>query len=1291
MGINAAGAVPVPLTVYGSWVTEVSPNAVPENISPDCGDVAFAPGSVGSRPALQRCLASPFAAGGPNDYVPTIVGMYSYTLPTGQIQNLYFDSNGILWIEYFSITPGAYTQLFQSTPGSYAKFTGTFGRVYIAISDGLHGAEVPLQWDGTYLDRVTQNGPAMPPTVTSVALPAVNMAASGNTLTRIANQVLAATATPHGLNVGYQAQIANVPDSNSTTVNQTKTSPAPGSQTGTGPYWSWDGNEWRTDVFSGTTPLSAWVCSGFNFSIPSNATILGVQIDFNSAAQGTSTSTVAAVALWNSSGQIGTAKTPSSAIPSFPTIGNFPNGGAGDLWGGSLTPSIVNDPSFGFAVSIALGNRVFLYIPYQMTVYYTLSGSGTVAIISSIVINNEVAPGLALVTTTQPHGLAPQEDISIVGVEPAVVANVSGAQWSAGVTTITTVASHNLTPGSVIQNNGITTSTGSTTFSFNGTFTVEKVPSPNQVTYNQTPITATDPDVIDATTNTGTISVAWPIPDDTPTPTYFEVDSCPTTTTFYVQVTYADGTWTTGTVGFIWEGTFFVTTIPSATTFTYFQPGPNGSTSAIGTVTPFGQCAPGLHLCAMCGITRQGAITAPGPFTTFIANGGQYVSVSNILPGPSNWVGRILIFTGAQPDVPGELPPFFYIPVPAMLEGQVVSTATQIDDNTTTSVLLDFSDDTLYAAIGVSIAGNNIANQIVLDGALGFGAYLSRLTTWGQRNTIQNLLNMGFDADAAGVTAPQGWTITGNGGTVLALAGRPAGGQWEFSNTNIATTLSQSAYQDCYGDPIFTGNLTYKIRVWLQPSFVGAGGPNFVATLSSVSTSFSATATILNSAMNANGSFLEATFSAATPLNIPSDFTFSVANSVTGIAYTLTVDELWPIPTETPYTDQLANASYVKNPEGFDGTTGEFGADDPSKLMDMEILRSSLYLLTQAPTGRLHETSGSATNEPSGWEIDEVAANCGVLSAFGLTHSQADDTAASGGDEWMAWPSEGAAIIFGGGQAEKISQEIQPNWYDPTRPNNGLQINMAASLTAWGVNDPVQRLLMFGLPIGTATAPNRIYVLNYRNLGSAQSIANSPPFHPSFAGKLIATDNSRKWGPWHIQANCAARMYRAAGALSLVLGGGNGQTPGVTGGYGNVYTLNPAKFTDDDFGQIYPYYTTYFFIDPEKAMALQLKGQRLLLAYLMAYIQPQAGDVNSQVTATYYPDDLANPWPLSTTRVLTPGFYKDRQFGGGMCTGERIAIKISSSPIAGTDNSFVMSRLTAFLRDAKLIMSGVNK
>ncbi|MGB9408045.1 MAG: hypothetical protein WCA89_10955, partial [Terracidiphilus sp.] len=713
--------------------------------------------------------------------------MYSYTLPTGQIQNLYFDSNGILWIEYFSITPGAYTQLFQSTPGSYAKFTGTFGRVYIAISDGLHGAEVPLQWDGTYLDRVTQDGPGVAPIVTSVALPSSQMVASGSTLNRSNNVVLCATATAHGLKVGYQAQISNVPDSNSTTVNSANTSPYPYGQASPGHSWeSVDGKTWRSLFNPGTSPLADFTVTGFGFNIPSTAVILGVVIGFNAYAQSLpTTGTIGTVALWIAGAQLGTSKTPGTAF----TTATYPGvqesyGSAGDAWGGALTPTIVNDGTFGFAVScVADSVRLFMVPNFTMTIYYTLSGSGTVAIVSSIVINNEVAAGLALVTTTEPHGLAPQEYVSIVGVEPAVVANVSAAQWSAGVTTITTIASHNLTPGAVIQIDGMTTSTGSTTFSFDGTFTVEKVPSPNQLVYYQTPITAADPDVINATATTGTISVAWPIPDNTPTPTYFEVDSCPTATTFYVQVTYSDGTWTTGTVGFIWEGTFFVTTIPSATTFTYFQPGPNGATSAVGTVTPFGQAAPGLHLVAMCGITRQGAITAPGPFSTFIANGGQYLNVAGILPGPSNWVGRILIFTGAQPDVPGELPPFFYIPVTPMLEGQIVGTTTQIDDNTTTSVLLDFSDDTLYAAIGVSIAGNNIANQIVLDGALGFGAYLSRLTTWGQRNNIQNLLNMGFDADAAGVTAPQGWTIGGvvASGVTVSVANRPAGGQWQIS------------------------------------------------------------------------------------------------------------------------------------------------------------------------------------------------------------------------------------------------------------------------------------------------------------------------------------------------------------------------------------------------------------------------------------------------------------------------------------------------------------------------------
>ena len=171
----------------------------------------------------------------------------------------------------------------------------------------------------------------------------------------------------------------------------------------------------------------------------------------------------------------------------------------------------MNDPTFGFAISVTADSvRDFLTFPFSAQVYYTLSGSGTVADIDTIVINNEVTSGQALVTTDGPHGLVPNIYVSIVGVEPGTVSNVASAQWVAGITTLTTSQNHNLTPGCIIQVASVTTSTGSTTFSFNGTFAVATVPAPNQITYTQVPITATDPDVIDATASTGAVTISWP-------------------------------------------------------------------------------------------------------------------------------------------------------------------------------------------------------------------------------------------------------------------------------------------------------------------------------------------------------------------------------------------------------------------------------------------------------------------------------------------------------------------------------------------------------------------------------------------------------------------------------------------------------------------------------------------------------------------------------------------------------------------------------------------------------------
>jgi len=745
------------LTVFGSWVSEVAPNAVPENISPDCSDVMFAPGSTGSRPALRRVYPTPFPAGGSSSFVPSTVYTKSFVTSTGDIKNLTMDSNGVLYVEDVTNNPGVYTTLFTSTPGSYCRSCTAFGREYLAISDGLHGQEVPLQYDGTYLDRVTQNGPAVAPVVNSISLPSVTMVVTSARIDTVASIVT----------TGKFRQYNPVDDT----------------------YYAWS-----TITVTLTTPDTS-------LTIGQSVTITGnSQSYFNSVPsviQSIVSSTVFVCEFYSGSYLTGTG-------------GSFPVPGVTIQRGNNI-------------VSVTTSTAHGLQVGYQAQITgVTASVIGTS--ISSIVVNNENLPGLATVNTSTAHGLAPGEDVTITGVTAvAVGGGISSAVRNSGSVTITTASAHGVVPGAVIVIAGVTDT------SFNGTYTVASVPNPTQICFYVSSTT-------NSTSGSGTVSISWPIPDNTPTPTYFTVETCPTATSFQVQVTTGDGTWTTGTVSFAWNGIYYVVGVQSSTSFTYQHYGPNATSTSLGTVTPYGQCAPGIHLMQVLYLTRQGAILTPSPSVSFVSNGGQYVSVNNIPIGPSNIVARILAFTGAQPNVPGELPPFFYLPVPAQLEGQTVSTATQVDDNTTTSVLLDFSDNSLYAGLGISTPGNMLANQIVLDGALGFGKYSSRLVTWGQRNYVQNLNNMGFDADTTGITSPQGWTVATVGGTTISLTSRPAGAQWQItcpSTTGNFGELSQGLYLDTYGDPIALANQYYSMRVWLASSV--SSGASFVATISSAS------------------------------------------------------------------------------------------------------------------------------------------------------------------------------------------------------------------------------------------------------------------------------------------------------------------------------------------------------------------------------------------------------------------------------------------------------------------------
>src|SRR6185312_12716823 len=617
-------------------------------------------------------------------------------------------------------------------------------------------------------------------------------------------------------------------------------------------------------------------------------------------------------------------------------------------------------------------------------------GSG----VASIVINNEDAPGIATVTMNAVHGLLPGNQITLSGVGGvAVGGGISSIVCQGQIVTVTTASAHGLTPGSSVDISGTSTDLDTTAA------IVLAVTSSTVFTYAYIST--------DVTAATGTVTLNWPIPN-TPTPFYYEVLEAPTATSFQIQVSYADGTWASGAVTFAWDGTFFVKTVVNSTQFQYQQYGPDATTTGVGTVTPSGQVSPGLKQVQVIFLTRNGYTTAPSPPATIEANGGQYLSVSNIPIGPLNVIARILAFTGADGSY------FFYIPTTPQVNGIVVGTQTQIDDNTTESVVLDFSDNTLFAGLGIQVQGNNLPQQIIIEGALSFGYYASRVMTFGQRNRIQNLLNTGFDGGYLPLasTIPTGWddALTSGG----SLAAGHYGGGWSILVATGANrgTLSQSFFQDYRGAPIGTQQTQYKVRAWLKASSVSAN-LSFTAALTSASTGFSSIATISGASMSTVGSFLEASFSLKTPSPIPSDFLLSIYATSTSGSFILVVDELSIIYSDNPYLDQIIYASYPNNPEGIDGVSGKFGPSDTHKVMGISELRENLEILTRDPGGHLHETADNGITEPSGWSVNQIGTECGLVSAFGLTNSRADDQTGTGGEEWMAWVSSTGARIFG--------------------------------------------------------------------------------------------------------------------------------------------------------------------------------------------------------------------------------------------------------------------------------------
>ena len=342
---------------------------------------------------------------------------------------------------------------------------------------------------------------------------------------------------------------------------------------------------------------------------------------------------------------------------------------------------------------------------------------------------------------------------------------------------------------------------------------------------------------------------------------------------------------------------------------------------------------------------------------------------------------------------------------------------------------------------------------------------------------------------------------------------------------------------------------------------------NFHATISSASSGFTSSVTLngvnipLGSGGNPTGGYVEVPFSLAMPETIPTDMLLTLwATSTSGTAsIAVPYTEVELIYTEQPYLPNQARMSYAENLSGFDANTGVIGPqDDTSPIMNFGVIRQALYIATG--TG-LHETQDNGQTEPSGWTVDQVADNCGAFSIASVARNA--QGVGSAGKDWMMWSGPDGAQIFVGGKPMKVSQEIQSVWD---------AIPAADAYQCWVKNYENAKWCFFGVPNGSSM---QVLVLDYRNIDGAD-IAQNPPIHISFTGKMIVSDLTRKWTVWGLPAWCGELMYRNTVAQPQIVFGCQNPSGGA-----NAYLLNPAQYSDDDFGVIPASYTTYFFVSHE--------------------------------------------------------------------------------------------------------------
>jgi len=686
-------------------------------------------------------------------------------------------------------------------------------------------------------------------------------------------------------------------------------------------------------------------------------------------------------------------------------------------------------------------------------------------------------------------------------------------------------------------------------------------------------------------------------------------------------------------------------------------------------------------------LTRNGFMTQPSPITTFdVTSGAANLQISNLLTGPSNVIARVIHLTAANGSN------FYNIPEPVPINDNgtiVTSTSTWVNDNTTQSVTLSFSDGVLLAADQIDIQGNNLFENIELGSCVALIPYNQRIFAVGEQNKITNLLNFSFDGGITASGAPAGWTVDPTNGAGGSVVSSPVfGNAYQILNSSGISQatygmITQNAFEDEFLVPIINASTTYSVRVTAQVPTGAAGGnlvvdlfsPSFNKVFGSFTQALSGIATTMQIF---TGTLLTTTFAP-----VPSDLLIRIYATTIANGVEVIIDRIEPFPTETPNLNVQVIGSYSEAFEQFDRLTGIVKANQQNQqpVVSGFVLSGNFYLVK---TGSIVAVNSNDTTEPSFWNTPRVISQTvGAVGPYAV--SLAIDTKNSG-EEWAVIANQAGAFLFQGSQPIKLSEEIQRLWN---------MINWIVGYTVWVQNDIINRRILIGvplkalqvdgtvptwLPVGLFTdnnpqTPNAILALNYKQLNTANALASDVMIHRSYSGKLIASDIVRKWSIWTVKAPCAAFVQRLDTTTPLFLGNSDHN--------GKIFALIEGLLQDDG-NAVNQIYATAGFMPTEAAEGMQLGVTRFTFEYATMVI-----DGSGTVVTTVYPNTLDTPY----SHVLLPNLALPASTNGDVEmplneTGSRLFLIFSSNAVG---SGYELSRLIVMMtKDPWSPIRGVN-